>query len=138
MPSLPLSANGKIDRSALPPPRILATSETSSEGPVTKLEQVIARLWQDVLRVPSVGLDDNFFDLGGDSLLLIAVHAKLQKEVPTAIQITDLFEFPTIRGLTRHLNGNEAERSLPEVNTQAQKQRAVFAEQRQRRAGRLS
>ena len=137
MPSLPLSPNGKVDRSALPAPQVLTTGQISAEGPTTKMEQIIAELWQDVLRVPAVSLDDNFFDLGGDSLLLIAVHAKLQKELPTEIQITDLFEFPTIRGLARQLNGSKSEQSLPKVNDQGQKQRAAFAQQRQRRAGRV-
>ena len=68
-----------------------------------------------------------FFDLGGDSLLLIAVHAKLQKELPTAIQITDLFEFPRYEDLARQLNGGKLEQSLPKVNDQGQKQRAAFA-----------
>jgi acyl carrier protein len=138
MSSLPLSPNGKVDRSVLPAPQVPAASPTSTAAPGTSLEQTIIGLWQDVLRVPSVGLDDNFFDLGGDSLLLIAVHAKLQKEFPAEIQITDLFEFPTIRGLARHLKGNKPEQPLPEVNNQGQKQRAVFAQQRQRRAGKIT
>ena len=138
IPALPLSPNGKVDRSALPPPQVLTTGQNVTAGLTTKLEQTIVALWQEVLRVPSVRLDDNFFDLGGDSLLLIAVHARLQKEFPTAIQITDLFEFPTIRGLARHLNGGQLERPLPDVNRQGQKQRAAFAEQRQRRTSKFS
>jgi aspartate racemase len=138
IPALPLSPNGKVDRSALPPPQVLITAQNATEGQATKLEQTILALWREILRVPSVTLDDNFFDLGGDSLLLIAVHAKLQKEFPTAIQITDLFEFPTIRGLARHLTGDQLERPLPDVNRRGQKQRAAFAEQRQRRTSKFS
>jgi len=137
IPALPLSPNGKVDRSALPSPQVLATGQNATADLASKLEQTIVALWQEVLRVPSVRLDDNFFDLGGDSLLLIAVHARLQKEFPSAIQITDLFEFPTIRGLARHLNGSQLERTLPDVNKQGQKQRAAFAEQRQRRASKF-
>ena len=69
IPALPLSPNGKVDRSALPPPQVLTTGQNATAGLTTKLEQTIVAFWQEVLRVPSVRLDDNFFDLGGDSLL---------------------------------------------------------------------
>ena len=57
-----------------------------------------------MLRQETVGVDDNFFDLGGDSLLLIDLHAKLQAELKREIPITDLFQFPTVRRMAAHLS----------------------------------
>ncbi len=69
-------------------------------------------LWRGVLRVERVGLDDNFFDIGGDSLLLVAVHSNLQKMLNIEIPVTDLFEFTTVRTLGKHLR-EDTQRSLP-------------------------
>ena len=83
-----------------------------------------------------VGLDDNFFDLGGDSLLLIAVHSNLEKELQIEIPVMDLFEFTTIRALAAHLSKLQpAGPSIVEVQQQAQKQREALAHERQQRSG---
>jgi len=132
--ALPLTINGKIDRAALPPPP-LATA-TDSETTRTQSERSIADIWCEVLNVARVGRNDNFFDLGGDSLLLGAVQTKLQKVLQTEISITDLFEFPTVGSLARHLNGKPAsESSILDAQQRAQKQRAAFAHQRARKTG---
>jgi len=132
--ALPLTINGKIDRAALPPPP-LATA-TDSETARTLSERSIADIWCEVLNVARVGRNDNFFDLGGDSLLLGAVQTKLQKALQTEISITDLFEFPTVGSLARHLNGKPAsESSILDAQQRAQKQRAAFAHQRARKTG---
>ena len=81
--ALPLSPNGKVDRSALPPVEPLEACDASPpEGPapLSKLEQTIAGIWHQVLD-RSIGPEDNFFDLGGDSLQLIEVHSELQKSL---------------------------------------------------------
>lgn len=79
-------------------------------------------------------MDSNFFDLGGNSLMLVAVHSNLQKTLNAQIQITDLFEFTTVRSLARHLVGNNVTRSVSlEVQERAQKQREAFARHRKRR-----
>jgi acyl-coenzyme A synthetase/AMP-(fatty) acid ligase/acyl carrier protein len=134
--TVPLSPNGKVDRAALPWP--VFVSETSpSVGAASELEQKIADVWKRLLRVERVGLDDNFFDLGGDSLLLIAVQSNLQKELQLEIPIMDLFEFTTIRLLAARLNKahGPAEPSFGDVQLQAQKQRDAFARERERRNG---
>jgi len=101
MNALPLTPNGKIDRGVLPAP-----SEVDESAPHlpkgTDLEEKLAGLWKEVLRAQRVGLDENFFDLGGDSLLLVAVHSQMQKLLQREIQITDLFEYVTVRSLARH------------------------------------
>jgi amino acid adenylation domain-containing protein len=135
MAAFPLSPNGKVDRAALPAP-VVANSVSAVEAPSTELEQRLVELWQRILRVERVGLDDNFFDLGGDSLMIVAAHSNLQKTFEVEIPVTDLFEFTTIRTLARHL-GEKAPSgpSFSEVQLQAQKQREAFARQRERRAG---
>jgi aspartate racemase len=132
---LPLSPNGKVDRTALPPP-VLGGDEPIGGGTATQFELQIADVWKRVLRVERAGLDDNFFDLGGDSLLLLAVHANLQKALQLEIPITDLFEFATVRTLAAHLS--KAELAAPlfsDVQQQAQKQRDAFVRERQRHSG---
>jgi acyl carrier protein len=133
MDSLPLSPNGKVDRAALPVP--LSEAPTPTEPSKTMLEQSIADLWKRILLAQFVGLDENFFDLGGDSLLLLAVHSNLQKMLHVEIPVTDLFEFTTVRTLARHLEEPKpAGSSLGEHRERAQKQRDAFTQSRERRA----
>jgi natural product biosynthesis luciferase-like monooxygenase protein len=104
--ALPLTPNGKIDRRALPAPdqraaRALAPASEPTDG----LQRRLAAIWCEVLGRPAVGVDDNFFDLGGHSLLTIQVASRLGQLLGRAVPITDLFRFPTIRGLAAHLGG---------------------------------
>jgi aspartate racemase len=135
MERLPLSPNGKVDRTALPQP-VLGGDESMGAGMATEFESQIADVWKRVLRVERAGLDDNFFDLGGDSLLLLAVHANLQKALQLEIPITDLFEFATVRTLAAHLSkAGPAASSFSDVQQQAQKQRDAFSRERRRHSG---
>jgi amino acid adenylation domain-containing protein len=137
--ALPLSPNGKVDRTALPAATSAGTEPSPANAPATQLEKTISDLWQRILRVDRVGSDDNFFDLGGDSLMIVAVHSNLQKILQVEIPVTDLFEFTTIRTLARHLGGNQPDvPSFSDVQQQAQKQREAFERQRQLRAGGLA
>jgi amino acid adenylation domain-containing protein len=129
---LPLTVNGKIDRAALPPPAVAIPAEI--EATSTQLERQIADIWSKVLGTPRIGLGDNFFDLGGDSLLLATVHTNLQENLKIGISITDLFEFPTVTSLARHLGAkSSAEPSFADAQQRAQKQRAAFARKHDRR-----
>ena len=78
MSTLPLTPNGKVDRAALPAP-VEGPEALIPQTKGTVLEEAIASLWKEVLGIKRIGLDENFFDLGGDSLLIVAVHAQLQK-----------------------------------------------------------
>jgi amino acid adenylation domain-containing protein len=130
MNALPLTPNGKVDRGALPAPTE-AKESPSQHGKGTDLEEKLAGLWKEVLGTQHIGLDENFFDLGGDSLLLVAVHSQLQKILQREIQITDLFEYVTVRSLARHLG-----ESAPKMQTftaaqeQAKKQREALSKKR--------
>src|SRR5260221_11771734 len=95
MASLPLTPNGKVDRAALPVP-VAAASEPQLESSASRLENDISVVWKRVLHIDRAGLDENFFDLGGESLLLVAVHSQPQKVLPIELQRTDLFAFTII------------------------------------------
>jgi len=132
--SLPLSTNGKTDRAALAQLEIQAKS-TPIESPNAGIEHTVAQLWQRTLNVPHVALDDNFFDLGGDSLLLVAVHSNLQKALGIEIPVTDLFEFTTIRKLAGHLSKQQPSGTeLAEAQQRAKRQREAFVRLRTHRA----
>jgi aspartate racemase len=134
--ALPLSPNGKVDRAALPPPVFDREDSPPVRDADSQLEAQIAGVWKRVLRTEQVALDDNFFDLGGDSLLLLAVHSNLQKVLQIELPIMDLFEFTTVRTLAARLSGPQASApTVPDVQQQAQKQRDAFARQRQRHSG---
>lgn len=105
MQQLPLTENRKVDRRALPKPELnqLAVSDTYI-APRTPVEAALAEVWAESLGLHRVGIDDNFFDLGGDSIRSIKVRAKaLEKEIDFSLQ--QLFENPTIRALAPHVTG---------------------------------
>ncbi len=130
--SLPLSPNGKVDRAALPPPETIQTEVRDVVvSPQTGLEQKIAVIWQRVLCLKQVGTNDNFFDLGGDSLQLLDAHAELKKMVSSELTITDLFEYTTISALARYLAGNGSTSHLLEARERARKQQLAWTQHRQ-------
>jgi amino acid adenylation domain-containing protein len=137
LPALPLSDNGKVDRGALSKLEIAPirnSSTTTASG--SELERILAQLWQRALNVPTVGFDDNFFDLGGDSLLLVTVHSHLQKALHTQMPVTDLFEFPTIRKLAKHLSqAKSISTYFSDAKEKARRQREAFARFRRRSSG---
>jgi thioesterase domain-containing protein/acyl carrier protein len=92
---LPLGANGKVDRSALPD----ATERTEARRAADDLERLIARVWEDVLEVHAVDVDDDFFALGGDSLAAAEVMACLEHETGTSLSVSVLAGSPTVAGL---------------------------------------
>ncbi|MEI6381464.1 MAG: amino acid adenylation domain-containing protein [Cyanobacteriota bacterium ELA615] len=97
---LPLTPNGKIDRRALPIPKIDFTSysEPSSEN-----EKTIAKIWAELLNLEKVGIDDNFFNIGGNSLLAVSLFQKIEKNFGIILPVSTLFRSPTIRELTKRL-----------------------------------
>lgn len=133
--ALPLSPNGKIDRSQLPAPDAPDVQAAASPAPPQAgLEIIIAQAWSRVLKIARVGLDDNFFDLGGDSLSLIQVHAELAKTGMAGLSVTELFEFATVRDLARHVSGSPVSESS-DVDERARKQRDAQERARKIRAG---
>ncbi|MFI6813448.1 amino acid adenylation domain-containing protein [Nonomuraea sp. NPDC050328] len=111
LPALPLTPNGKLDRAALPdpPPR---PASAGAEEPAGQTERLIAGIWREVLGRPRIGLDDNFFDIGGHSLATAEVQARLSGPLGREVSIVDLFRFPTVRSLAVHLDGQSTTSGL--------------------------
>jgi acyl carrier protein len=109
LPSLPMTPNGKIDRRALPEPNAAIAVRPAASAPTSELEKTIAAIWQDVLGLPQVGTGDNFFDLGGHSLLVVQVQRRLREACGREVSITDMFRLPTIKALAAHLGGAETQ-----------------------------
>jgi aspartate racemase len=127
----PLSPNGKVDRSALPAPEHHGQRESTTASCANDLEKEISTVWEQVLSC-SVSAEDNFFDLGGDSLQLIEAHSELQKKLDREIPIMDLFEYTTVRSLANHLaEAAEHEPALDQAQERARKQKESLARQRQ-------
>ncbi|HEX6291106.1 MAG TPA: amino acid adenylation domain-containing protein [Herpetosiphonaceae bacterium] len=115
--TLPLTANGKVDRKALPAPEAAHARATETAiTPRTPIEHKIAQIWQEVLQLDGVGVNENFFDLGGHSIRMMQVHSKLQERLNRDIAMTDLFRHPTIAALAQFLN--------PEVDESAAQEQA--------------
>lgn len=76
----------------------------TTHPPVTDTERVLAGIWSEVLELPAVGVEDNFFDLGGHSVLLHMVQDRITARLGTTPPLVDLFQYPTIRGLAGHLD----------------------------------
>jgi acyl carrier protein len=96
--ALPLSANGKIDRTALPQPMSLH-SQAAYVAPRTPTEQILASIFADVLKVDKVGVNDNFFELGGHSIAAVRILATLKTEIGISVPVGLLFVSPTIAQL---------------------------------------
>ncbi|HVR09591.1 MAG TPA: amino acid adenylation domain-containing protein, partial [Thermoanaerobaculia bacterium] len=97
--ALPLTANGKLDRRALPPPEWDRDAAAPAVAPRTRIEVVLAALWAEVLAVQRVGVNDNFFALGGHSLLATRLGFAVQQALGVEIQLRTLFEAPTVAAL---------------------------------------
>ena len=108
---LPLTPNGKLDRRALLDLPERAKLDEERAAPGTELERQIAAIWKEVLACEQVGRDDNFFDLGGHSLLITRVQSRLAEELGRKLPIVELFQHPTVSALARHLS-REPEQSL--------------------------
>ena len=129
--ALPLTPNKKLDRGALPDVRRTTTVSTEV-APETDLEATVASIWRETLGTDRVGVEDNFFDIGGHSLLIVRMHAKLKAAVDQPISVTDLYRFPTIRALARHVATGEQLVTLDESSERAQRRRASLSRRRGR------
>ena len=97
--SIPLNANGKTDRRALPTPSRQDTTRAEYTAPRSPLEEELAGIWQQVLGIERVGIDDNFFDMGGHSLTATRLAARIQRAFDVEIAFSELFENPTVATL---------------------------------------
>ncbi|MBF8695122.1 phosphopantetheine-binding protein, partial [Pseudomonas fulva] len=98
----PLSPNGKLDRKALPLPQA-APPQHGYEAPQRPVECQLAAIWQDLLQLDKVGLNDHFFDLGGHSLLVVSLVSRIQLELGMKATTQLIFQYPTLGELARQL-----------------------------------
>jgi amino acid adenylation domain-containing protein len=137
--TLPLTPNGKVDREALPAPDDPRSQlEAAYVAPCNDVEQTIATIWQEALRVEKVGLYDNFFDLGGHSLLMVQVHSKLRQVFAKAVSIADLFAYPTVSALANYFSQEQAEELTFQQSYERAEIRRASVRQRQLRQSRRS
>jgi acyl carrier protein len=110
---MPLTPNGKVDRSALPADE--ATRRPLDLGyaaPRSEMERTISGVWQEVLNIEKISIDSSFFELGGHSLLIIKLRGKLQAALSREIPLVELFRYPTIRSFNGFLNGEDGSQGL--------------------------
>lgn len=134
--SMPLTPNGKIDRKALPPPKqdkqISATAKYVQ--PENELQKTIVEIWQEILGLPQVGLEDNFFDIGGHSLLVVQVLDRLRKVINTPVKMMDMFRFPTINSLSNYLGQSGADDTkLVDSKDRAEARKSAMLKRRRNR-----
>ncbi|MEO1131739.1 MAG: amino acid adenylation domain-containing protein, partial [Cyanobacteria bacterium J06639_1] len=144
--AMPLTPSGKLDRRALPAPSSDRSQlETAYVQPTTELERAIAEIWQQVLGVDRVGVRDNFFDLGGHSLLLVQVHSQLLQRLERderlagngELMLVDLFQYPTVRRLAERIAGGHSVEDLAtRADDRARKQKQAIAQRRRQQARR--
>ncbi|MBU9381817.1 non-ribosomal peptide synthetase [Burkholderia gladioli] len=103
---MPLLPNGKLDRKALPVPRAPEPGG-ARKAPRTPLHRALAGYWAEVLRRETVGIDENFFELGGDSLLGTQLLGRVRRELEIDAQLADLFRHPTVEALAAHLQESQ-------------------------------
>ena len=106
---LPLTPNGKVDGAALARVAWRPEAEPDRGRELSgRTERLLASVWREVLGRPTVGATDNFFDVGGDSLAIIAVQLRLERLTGVAVSVADLFRYPTIRSAARLIDGDNA------------------------------
>jgi len=124
--ALPLTRNDKIDRRALPAPEATPTQDGAAYVPPrSAIERDIALIWQSVLGIERVGINDNFFDLGGHSLRMMQVHSQLRELLQRDIAMVDLFRYPTIATLAGYLHAASGTDDAPQRPPAAQASRAT-------------
>ncbi|MFT6400599.1 MAG: natural product biosynthesis luciferase-like monooxygenase protein [Bradymonadia bacterium] len=132
----PETPNRKTDRKALPAPEAQASANAKFVEPESQLEETISQIWCEVLALPRVGTHDNFFDIGGHSLLTIQVHGRLNETLDRKVSLVDLFRYPTVKSLSRYLDGDDGKEELKKTKERAVGRKAAMAKRRAARGGR--
>jgi acyl transferase domain-containing protein/acyl carrier protein len=113
----PLTPNGKVDRDALPAPEKVYRADYSYRKPHGVIEKQVAEVFSEILHHDEVGMKDNFFDLGGHSLLLIKLHSRLSELFNNKLSVVDLFEYPTVEKIAQRLrNDAHQPRAFDEIH----------------------
>jgi acyl carrier protein len=135
----PLMTNGKVDRRRLSiPEETRPDLATEYVAPRTEIEQVVASIWQQVLQVEKVGLHDNFFDLGGHSLRMLQVNAKLREAFNQDISMVEMFQYPTIDLIARFLSRELGTMEQPNEERTSPRKRLAQQQRQLRQAHRAA
>jgi amino acid adenylation domain-containing protein len=126
--ALPLTSNGKVDRHALPEPAYRREQEDGFVAPRTELEEIVAGIWAEILKLEKIGVHDNFFDAGGHSLMAMQVVSRMMQVFQFKLSVKSLFESPTIAQMMPLIeqnrattaNDKELERMLSEVEAMSE------------------
>ncbi|MCW3113675.1 MAG: amino acid adenylation domain protein, partial [Segetibacter sp.] len=116
--SFPVTPNGKVDKKALPDPDERDLFIDNFAAPRTENEARLAEVWQQVLGLRLIGVNNNFFEIGGHSLLAMQLISAVRKQLKAELSIRDLFSNPTIKSLAKHLEGNDKKLLLPPIEPQ--------------------
>lgn len=119
--AMPLSPNGKADRKALPKP--VFEKKKEYVAPRNNAESMIASIWKEELGLDTIGINDNFFEVGGHSLLLTRVHSRLSKQFEREFSLIELFTHSTISSLARYIAGDSDEPAFLKNEERLQKQK---------------
>src|SRR3989339_591566 len=132
---MPLNQNGKLDRNNLPQPEDKDLDKDKYKEPKTKTEKTVARIWQEVLDVEKIGLNDNFFNLGGHSLKAIQVLARINKEFNIDLGLKELFKYPILNELSKEVEkeANKENKTVSIVIPRAEKKKYYKLSHAQRR-----
>ena len=107
--AIPLTSNGKIDRKSLPTPNESHRPKLENFAPaVTDTEKTLSTIWQDALNTTTVGIDDDFFELGGSSMVAVSVVNKTNSTINANVTVAGLYQLPTIRQLSGKIDSNAA------------------------------
>jgi amino acid adenylation domain-containing protein len=110
---IPLTSNGKIDRKALMQQRGKLLTNVEYEAPQGELQKLIAGIWQEILNLEEIGLHDNFFQCGGNSLKILQLNSRLKEMLGKQIELVTLFEYPTVDSLAHYLESHESGSVFP-------------------------
>jgi amino acid adenylation domain-containing protein/non-ribosomal peptide synthase protein (TIGR01720 family) len=132
--AFPTTSSGKVDRQALPGPEgVCAQSTMVYAAPQTELERIIAGIWQETLQIDNVGRNDNFFDLGGHSLLVVHVHRRLQERFEADLSLIEMFRYPTVGSLAHYLSRGKDGRPAIRIHERAEARRQSISRRRRKR-----
>jgi aryl carrier-like protein len=133
--ALPLLPSGKVDRAKLPPPDGRHAGPILVHPPQTETERGLAAIWCEALGLEQVSIHDNFFDIGGNSLVLMKVHALIARKHERDLSFVDLFEHTTIHALARLLDSGQAQTDdVPDTATRDARRQAGHQRLQARRA----
>ncbi|MFM2070060.1 MAG: hypothetical protein RLZZ623_323, partial [Actinomycetota bacterium] len=133
---LPHTPNGKIDRNGLPSLAEVMGRRAESAPIVAAendLERIVLEVWQETLGTDQIGIDDNFFDIGGHSLLIVRMHRRLKEVLERPLALTELYRFPTIRGFSAAMSTDSSDSVKQTADRAARRRETMAARRRVRR-----